>query len=96
MTEFKVNNAPFLPAGAGIQTPKKKSTGFGEVIGSAVKKVNHLENQADQSVVDLLKGKADVHETMIALQKADISMRLMLSVRNKVLEAYREIMHMQF
>jgi len=33
---------------------------------------------------------------MIALQKADVSMRLLLTIRNKVLEAYREIMHMQF
>jgi flagellar hook-basal body complex protein FliE len=33
---------------------------------------------------------------MIAIQKADISMRLLLTVRNKVIEAYKEIMHMQF
>ena len=50
----------------------------------------------DQSIGDLLQGKADIHETMIALQKSDISMRTFLAVRNKVIEAYREIMRMQF
>ena len=53
-------------------------------------------NMTNTSIVDLLQGKADIHETMIALQKADISMRLLLTIRNKVIEAYREIMHMQF
>ena len=44
----------------------------------------------------LLEGKADVHEAMMAMQKVDLSMRLLLTVRNKVIEAYKEIMHMQF
>jgi len=70
--------------------------GFGDVIRGAVDKVNKLETEADRSIGDLLQGKADIHETMIALQKSDISMRTFLAVRNKVIEAYREIMRMQF
>ncbi len=74
----------------------KSQQGFGDVIAGAVDKVNKLEAEADHSIGDLLQGKADIHETMIALQKSDISMRTFLAVRNKVIEAYREIMRMQF
>ena len=59
-------------------------------------KVDQLEKNADQSVVDLLQGKASIHETMIDLQKADMSMQLLLNIRNKVIESYQNIMHMQF
>jgi flagellar hook-basal body complex protein FliE len=76
-------------------TAKEKGN-FGNVISNAIKKVDKLENAADQSIVDMLQGKADIHETMVALQKSDISMRTFLAVRNKAIEAYREIMRMQF
>ena len=79
----------------GTVTQKNPGT-FGEVIEKAIDKVNTLEHEANRSIVDLLHGKADIHETMIALQKSDISMRLLLTVRGKVIEAYREIMRMQF
>jgi flagellar hook-basal body complex protein FliE len=74
----------------------KKADGFGEAIKNAIQKVDSLETEANDSIINLLKGNADVNETMIALQKADISMRMLLTVRNKVLDAYREIMRMQF
>lgn len=74
----------------------KGGTGFGEVINQAVNKVGKLENEADKSVVNMLQGKADIHQTMVALQKSDLSMRLFLAVRNKAIEAYREVMRMQF
>ena len=77
-----------------VQT--KSDQGFGDIIRGAVNKVNKLETEADRSIADLMQGKADIHETMIALQKSDISMRTFLAVRNKVIEAYREIMRMQF
>ena len=75
---------------------QKSPAGFDEVIKKALGKVTTLESEADRSIIDLLQGKADIHETMIALQKSDISMRLLLSIRGKVIEAYREIMRMQF
>ncbi|NVL89805.1 MAG: flagellar hook-basal body complex protein FliE [Desulfobacterales bacterium] len=81
------------------QGDKKTRAGqknFGDVIKQAIKQVNDMEIQADQSIEQLLKGEAGVHETMMAVQKADISLRLLLQVRNKVMDAYREIMRMQF
>ncbi|NVM57371.1 MAG: flagellar hook-basal body complex protein FliE [Desulfobacterales bacterium] len=80
--------------------PHKKTgtstAGFGDVIKEVVKRVNDMEIRADQSVEKLLKGQVGIHETMIALQKADISLRLLLQIRNKAMDAYREIMRMQF
>lgn len=81
--------------GSGTIKPKT-GTGFGDVINQAVKKVGKLENEADGSIVNLLQGKADIHQTMVALQKSDLSMRLFMAVRNKAIEAYREVMRMQF
>lgn len=80
-----------------IENVRQKNQGeFGKVIKEAVSRVDHLGKEADRSVIDLLKGNADIHESMIGLQKFDISMRLLLTIRNKAIEAYREIMHMQY
>ena len=78
----------------GEKVTQKGQTGFSEIIKGAINNVNGLDREANKSIVDLLQGKTGIHETMIALQKADVSMRLFLTIRNKVLEAYREIMHM--
>ncbi len=75
---------------------KKNTEGFDKVIKNAMNNVDKLEKDSNRSVMDLLSGKADIHETMISLQKADISMRLFLAIRNKAVDAYREIMHMNF
>ncbi len=74
----------------------KGAAGFANVIKGAINRVDRLEKEADRSIVDLLQGKADIHETMIALQKADVSMRLFLAIRTKVVDAYKEIMRMPF
>jgi flagellar hook-basal body complex protein FliE len=79
------------------ETVGKKSTeGFGKIIKGAIDKVNGMEKDSNRSIMELLNGKKDIHETMINLQKTDISMRLLLTVRNKAVEAYREIIHMNF
>lgn len=75
---------------------KKKAGGFSEYVREALKSVNDTEAKADRSIEQLTKGQTGVHETMIALQKADISLRLLLQVRNKAMDAYREIMRMPF
>jgi flagellar hook-basal body complex protein FliE len=97
MDDLKIENIQKTPSFVKDSGMKQKtSADFGAAIKEAVEKVNKADKEADSSVIDLLQDKADIHETMIALQKADISMRLLLAVRNKVLDAYKEIMHMQF
>ena len=96
MNNLRIENVQQLPVRNSGKVTHKDSIGFGKVIKEAINRVNGLDKEADKSIVDLLQGKTGVHETMIALQKADVSMRLLLTVRNKILEAYREIMHMHF
>ncbi len=96
MDVLKIQNLPQVAAGVNGKVQQKEPAEFGKVIKGAIEKVDRLEKDADQSVVDLLQGKASIHETMIALQKADMSMQLLLNIRNKVIESYQNIMHMQF
>jgi len=96
MANLRIENVQQVPVKNSEKATQKGPTGFGEIIKGAINNVNGLDRDANRSIVDLLQGKTDIPETMIALQKADISMRLFLTIRNKVLDAYREIMHMQF
>ena len=61
-----------------------------------ISQVNQYQVDADVAIKEMLAGRnKNVHETMLALERADVSLKLMTQVRNKVIEAYREIMRMQ-
>jgi len=96
MSDIRIENLSQAPVKKTEQAKQKAAADFSGALKGAIDRVNKLEKDSDKSVVEVLQGKGNIPETMIALQKADISMKLLLSVRNKVLEAYREIMHMQF
>ncbi len=71
-------------------------TSFGEIIQQSIADVNRLQAEADDAVQDLNTGEnKDIHGTLIALEKADISFQLLMQVRNKIIAAYQEIMRMQ-
>jgi flagellar hook-basal body complex protein FliE len=73
-----------------------RAGGFGELLEKTINEVNQSQLDSDKAVEQLQTGQAkNIHETMIALEKADISMRLMVQIRNKVVDAYQEIMRMQ-
>jgi flagellar hook-basal body complex protein FliE len=70
---------------------------FGSVLTNAINQVEQLHGSAEQQVTDLLKGdRGDVHNVMIAVEKADVAFQLMMQVRNKIVTAYQEVSHMQF
>ncbi len=70
--------------------------GFGDLLAKAISDTNDAQVAADQAVSDFSLGKADnIHDVMIALEEADISMRLLVQMRNKAVEAYQEIIRMQ-
>jgi flagellar hook-basal body complex protein FliE len=76
--------------------PGKSQGAFGDVLKQAVTEINQLQNNADKAITRVQLGQSgNIHEAMIALEKADISFRAMMQVRNKILEAYQEIMRMQ-
>lgn len=79
----------------GKQATQKQEGSFGEMLSGAIGETDRLRKEADRAVSDLASGKSkDIHQTMIALEKASISFKLMMQVRNKVIGAYKEIMRM--
>ncbi|GAE88957.1 flagellar hook-basal body complex protein FliE [Acetivibrio straminisolvens] len=69
---------------------------FGDYLKNAIKQVDELEKQSKAITEDFVAGKTDnIHEVMIAAQKADIALQFTLQIRNKILDAYNEIMRMQ-
>jgi len=73
------------------------SSGFGDTLRDAVSEVDNLNLDARYKVSSLVEGSGtDVHDAMIAVEKADLGFQLMLQVRNKVVQAYQQIAGMQF
>ncbi len=71
--------------------------GFGDMLKQAISQVNQRLKEADELANRLAMGEhVDIAQVMSAMAKADISFRLLLQVRNKALNAYEEIMRMQF
>jgi flagellar hook-basal body complex protein FliE len=69
---------------------------FSAFLKEALHKVNEEQVQADRLTEKLVRGEnVDLHQVMIASQKASISLQLTLEIRNKVVEAYQEMMRMQ-
>lgn len=70
---------------------------FSDLITDAVSRVDQLESQARAAVTGLMTGNGvDVHQAMIATQKADMTFEMALAVRNKAVQAYQQVMGMQF
>jgi len=81
-----------------LGVPKSEVGGsdFASTLKGAIQSVDNLQKDADLKMQQLATGKnTNIHETMIATEKADIALRLMVQVRNKIIEAYQEIMKMQ-
>lgn len=83
---------------------KAKSTGsvensgidFAQELKNALGNVNQMQVDSDQAMSDIATGSVkDLHQAAIAIDKAEISMKLMLEVRNKALNAYKEITRTQ-
>jgi flagellar hook-basal body complex protein FliE len=69
---------------------------FADMLSNALKQVNELQGSSDQEINRILAGDMnDVHSAMIAIQKAGLSFQMLMQVRNKLVEAYQEVMRMQ-
>jgi flagellar hook-basal body complex protein FliE len=76
--------------------PAEAHQAFSHFLKDAINKVNSEQIKADVVTEKLVKGEnIDLHQVMIASQKASISLQLAVEVRNKVIEAYQEVMRMQ-
>lgn len=71
-------------------------SGFGRLLSTAMEDAREKKVAADDAVQQLALGKdADLHNTMIAMEKADISFQFLMQVRNKIISAYETIMRTQ-
>ena len=93
--------------GIGPQAPVQKPTdlteenskadgSFVDTLKDSIRDINQIQIQAEQAIADVVAGnKQDLHQTMVAIEKADVSFQLMMQVRNKIISAYEEILRMQ-
>src|SRR5262245_55896522 len=78
-----------------IEKPGQAGEGtFSGELSKALGEVDKLQVDADQQAKMVADGGGNLHEMSLALEKADISMRLAMKVRNKLVDAYNEIMRM--
>lgn len=95
---MKVNDLPKAESGISNATSPVQGEGktFAATLKDAVNEVNTLQKVSDVKSQELAMGKSqNISDVMIAAEKADISLRLMVQVRNKIIEAYQEMMKMQ-
>lgn len=84
------------PAGASTGVPATSPGGFARLLTQFLGDASTQQANAEQAVSNLAAGRADnVHNVMLAMAKADLSFHLVLEIRNRLSEAYQDIMRMQ-
>lgn len=92
---------PLKNTGAPQKNAKMPVTGkqypsFKQTLSGVMKEVNDIQNKADQSIEKMVAGEiTDVHQVMNSVQEAKLAFNMMMEIRNKVMEAYQEVMRMR-
>jgi flagellar hook-basal body complex protein FliE len=86
-----IQTRPLHPASSSTRTP---GAGFGSSLVNLVESVEATNASANDAVGKMVDGTGDVHDAMIALQRADMTLQFSVQVRNKLVQAYQEIMRM--
>lgn len=99
-TASETRASDFAPQAPSIASQNPASTNdagsFKNVLRDAINETNALQKSADVKVQELATGKTtNIPEVMMQVEKADIALRLMTQVRNKIIDAYQEVMKMQ-
>jgi len=88
---------PPVPSPEAVRREGVQGKNFSDTLKTFYEQVDGQMREADQRSAEFAVGKNyDLHEVIIATEKADLSFRLLNQIRNKVLDAYQEIMRMQF
>ena len=96
MSDYRVyNDLPRMLPSPAAPTQQAGGTSFGKLLNEAIQQVNDVENTSQGELKKYLSNESDLHSVMIALEKADLSFQLMMQVRNKIVQAYQEIMKSQ-
>ena len=98
----QISNLPSLTSAAfelgskkEAESPAHSGKTFTEMLKDSMDQVNTQQFQADEAIKELVGGRSkNIHETMLTIERADTSLKLMMQVRNKILDAYKEVMRM--
>jgi len=86
---------PIVQVDAGQRLKENKNVeGFAQEMKDFIAKVEKRQVEADHEVKRLASGEGNIHETALALEKADITVRLLMKGRDKIVQAYQEVMRM--
>lgn len=89
--------ADFIKYPTTANTPITHPNSFTATVGSSLNRVNELDKAKNMAIDDFASGRnQNVHELMITMQKSSLAMKLTSAVRNKALEAYKELSRLQF
>jgi flagellar hook-basal body complex protein FliE len=90
-----IPKSPSLIKGSEFEIKQSNGENFSHYLGQAIQDVDMLQKEADQAAFKVATGEiGDIHQAVIAAEKASLSLQLTLQIRSKVLEAYQEIMRM--
>ena len=91
-----ISPTPLQPAGPAQKPEELKKTDFGNLIKKYMEQADQHQQASDAAVKDMLTGKnTDINAVVAEVAKADMSFKLMVGVRNKIIEAYKQTMQMQ-
>ncbi len=98
MDDLSIKNVLSVPIGkTGKDQPVSQDplSDFKKALSHSIQEVNGLLNQADEQAQGMALGKTDIHQAMMTMEEAHVSLRMLIQVRNKIIAAYEEMMRMQ-
>lgn len=91
-----VQTAGVVPESISTVARHTADRSFSELLQQATEQVNQTQQEAEKAARDFALGETQsIHDTMITLERADLSLRLLTQIRNKAVEAYQDMMRMQ-
>lgn len=75
-------------------TAVPEAGGFAAALGNLISSTDASAAGANDAITNMMHGTGDVHEAMIAMQKAEMTLQLTVQIRNKLVQAYQDVMRM--
>ncbi len=92
----QISNNPLTTIINENKKSEKKDSNFMELIKNYIDDVNEKQIDSDKTIERFLKGEEkDITKVVLSMEKADVSLQLFLQIRNKLVQAYQDIMRMQ-
>jgi flagellar hook-basal body complex protein FliE len=87
-----ISSAELLKNKSNVTNNNASGANFADSLKSALNEVNEMQKSSEEAMADIATGQVkDLHQAALAIDKAEISMKLMLEIRNKALNAYKEL-----